>query len=215
MAVEAGKSGLVKVRSYSLAYTSGGTYEVAPGDVIVGASSGASAMVADAGLSSGTWAGGDAAGTFVLVNQVGTFELEDLNVLSNSNVATIGADSSPVDTTVAELTNWTIDSSLSVVDTTQLTDDWATHAVEGRNWSGSTDCHWDATDSLGQELIDLTSDELPVVTLLFYPEGADGGDSYYYGLCSLTGNSSAGARGSSASRKFSFTGETALLKGSV
>lgn len=78
----------------SLAFTSGGTYEVRPGDVITGATSGATAGVVSLSLSSGTWAGGDAAGTLILDNQAGTFQSENLNVGTDTNVATIGGNSS-------------------------------------------------------------------------------------------------------------------------
>jgi len=78
----------------SRAFTSGGTYETRPGDIVVGATSAATASVVSVTLSSGTFAGGDAAGTLILDNQVGTFESENLNVGTNANVATIGGDSS-------------------------------------------------------------------------------------------------------------------------
>ncbi len=71
------------------AYTSGGAYEIAAGHTITGATSGATAHVGVAGLSSGTWAGEDAAGNLTLRRLVGTFEAENLNVGANLNVATI------------------------------------------------------------------------------------------------------------------------------
>jgi hypothetical protein len=76
-----------------LAFTSGGTYEVVAGDVIEGATSMATADVFDVELTSGTWAGGDAAGNLWLNNQSGTFGSENLDVGANSNVATISGNS--------------------------------------------------------------------------------------------------------------------------
>lgn len=90
-AVDASASG-----EHTLAYTSGGTYEIQPGDIITGATSGATARVVSVGQTSGTWAGGDAAGTFVLDTVSGTFQAENLNVGANSNVATIGGASTAV-----------------------------------------------------------------------------------------------------------------------
>ena len=79
---------------WKLAYTDGGTYEVVPGDVITGATSSVTATVFGVQLSSGTWAGGDAAGTiWILDDQSGAFQSENLNVGANSDVATIAADS--------------------------------------------------------------------------------------------------------------------------
>lgn len=76
-----------------LAFTSGGTYEITASDIIVGASSGAIAIVFDVELTSGSWAAGDAAGNLWLYNQTGNFAAENLNVGAEVNVATVAADS--------------------------------------------------------------------------------------------------------------------------
>lgn len=72
-----------------VAYTSGGTYEIVAGDTITGATSGATAKVVSLTLTSGTWAGGDAAGVLTVNRRTGTFQAENLNVGANTNVATI------------------------------------------------------------------------------------------------------------------------------
>jgi len=76
----------------SIAFTSGGTTEISIGDTITGATGGATAYVDFVVLSSGSWAGGDAAGTFYVRNQSGTFESENLNVGASTNLATIAGD---------------------------------------------------------------------------------------------------------------------------
>jgi hypothetical protein len=81
----------------TIAFTSGGTTEVSEDDVLVGATSGASATVKRIIVTSGSWAGGDAAGIFILYSQSGTFEAENLNISGGaSNVATIASDSTAV-----------------------------------------------------------------------------------------------------------------------
>lgn len=83
---------------HQVAFTSGGTRAIVAGDTITGATSGETAIVtAVSDLSSGTWAGGDAAGTLTLRTKSGTFQSENLNVTtadgaSSANSATIGAD---------------------------------------------------------------------------------------------------------------------------
>lgn len=77
----------------TVAYTSGGTYEILPGDTITGATSGSTARVVSLTLTSGTWAGGDAAGTLTLDDRNGALQAENLNVGGNTNVATIAGDS--------------------------------------------------------------------------------------------------------------------------
>jgi hypothetical protein len=74
-------------------FTSGGTVEIAEGDTITGATSAATALVKRVIVTSGTWAGGDAAGRLILSGQTGTFAAENLNVGASLNVATIAGDS--------------------------------------------------------------------------------------------------------------------------
>lgn len=81
---------LANTAAKTRAFTSGGTYVTKPGDTITGATSGATATIIDVLVTSGTWAGGDAAGTLFVQGDSGTFQSENLNVGANSNVATIG-----------------------------------------------------------------------------------------------------------------------------
>lgn len=79
-----------------LSFTGGGTTEIAEGDTITGATSGATADVDRVMLTSGSWAGGDAAGKFILSNQSMTFQAENLNVGASTNLATIAGDSTQI-----------------------------------------------------------------------------------------------------------------------
>ena len=80
--------------SMCLAFTSGGTTAIAVGDTIVGESGAATAVVLSITLTSGSWAGGNAAGFLYIDTQVGAFQSETLKVGANLNLATIAADSS-------------------------------------------------------------------------------------------------------------------------
>lgn len=80
----------------SLAFTSGGTYVIAEGNTITGATSAATAVITRVVLTSGTWAGGDAAGRLIFASQAGTFQAENLNVGANLNVATIAGNSAAI-----------------------------------------------------------------------------------------------------------------------
>lgn len=79
-----------------IAFTSGGTYEIEIGNTITGATSGATAVITNVVLQSGTFASGDAAGYLVFASQTGTFQSENLNVGANLNVATIAGNSSAI-----------------------------------------------------------------------------------------------------------------------
>lgn len=79
-----------------LSFTSGGTYEIAEGDTITGATSSATAEITRVVLESGSWGAGTAAGRLIFASQTGTFQSENLNVGANTNVATISADSDAI-----------------------------------------------------------------------------------------------------------------------
>lgn len=74
--------------SYVLPFTSGGTSEIGTSG-IQGATSGATATVHDVILASGSWAGGDAAGTLLVSDVLGTFVAENINQGAALNIATI------------------------------------------------------------------------------------------------------------------------------
>jgi hypothetical protein len=76
---------------FAVDFTSGGTYVLAVGDTITGATSSATAIVRKVITTSGSYSAGTAVGFMVLDTIAGTFVAEDLNVGANSNVATIAA----------------------------------------------------------------------------------------------------------------------------
>jgi len=76
---------------WTMAFTGGGTYVPITGYTITGATSEATGYIETVTLSTGSWAGGDAAGTFTLRRQTGLFEAENLDIGANLNVATIAA----------------------------------------------------------------------------------------------------------------------------
>ena len=80
----------------TLTFTSGGTYVIAEGNTITGATSAATAVITRVVLVSGSWAAGDAAGRLIFASQTGTFQAENLNVGANLNVATIAGNSSAI-----------------------------------------------------------------------------------------------------------------------
>lgn len=86
-----------------MAFTSGGASEIKAGHTIVGATSGAKARVHQVLTDTGTWAGGDAAGSLILEADtvVGTFTSEAIYIEGESGlddatgaaIGTIGVDS--------------------------------------------------------------------------------------------------------------------------
>ena len=105
-AVQAEQCDIINIQHYKLenivfktiAFTSGGAHQVLVGDTLTGETGGATAVVKRVKRTGGTWAGGDAVGTFVLYNQTGTFEAETLKEAGNLNVCTIASDTSGMNT---------------------------------------------------------------------------------------------------------------------
>ena len=75
-----------------VAFTGGGAYEVLEGDTITGATSTETATVERVQVTSGSWAGADAAGWLIISSKSGVLQSENLNVGANLDVCTIGGD---------------------------------------------------------------------------------------------------------------------------
>ena len=92
----------------TMAFTSGGTNEIKAGDTVKGATSGATAKVKQVLADTGTWAGGDAAGTLIVEARsvVGTFTSEAIYIqggtsLDDATGAALGTPGEDIDTEVA------------------------------------------------------------------------------------------------------------------
>lgn len=92
---------------WTMNFDSGGTFEPQPGHEIEGETDGETAIIQAVSLDSGTWAGGDAAGSFILRRVSGVFgNNETLQIHGNADVATVdgaltGQD--PKETTTGDL----------------------------------------------------------------------------------------------------------------
>ena len=86
--------------AWPMAFTSGGTDVPEVGDTVVGATSSDTGEICKITLGSGSWSGGDAAGTLWLRNVTGEFQAENLDIDARSitDFATIAA---ALDTTTA------------------------------------------------------------------------------------------------------------------
>jgi hypothetical protein len=110
-----------------VAFTSGGTTTIMADMIILGATSASTATVVSVTVSSGTFAGGDAAGTLVLKNRNGTFQSENLDIANSSatsiasNVATIGGD----------LTHFELADTLTITNATTWPKSWGSTSPTG------------------------------------------------------------------------------------
>ncbi len=77
---------------YKAAYTSGGTTPIAVGDTVTGGTSGQTAKVVYITVTSGSWAGGDAAGSIYVGTPSGAFTNGEALLVGGSDLATLTAD---------------------------------------------------------------------------------------------------------------------------
>lgn len=89
----------------TLDFTSG-SVEIAEGDTITGAISGATATVERIIVTSGDWSTNDAAGRLILSGQTGTFQAENIDDGAFPNVATIAGDSTAITLPVGGRYEW-------------------------------------------------------------------------------------------------------------
>tara|TARA_R110000824_G_scaffold105810_1_gene250265 strand:+ start:1133 stop:1525 length:393 start_codon:yes stop_codon:yes gene_type:complete len=84
--------------------------------------------------------------------------------------------------TVAEVRSWSLSHESETIEDTAMGDSFRSHKAGLQTWSGSCDVYFDETDTSGQ--VALTPGAS--LTIGFYPEGADSGDTYYSGTALVT-----------------------------
>ena len=109
--------------------------------------------------------------------------------------------------TVAEVTAWSMETTVEVIDDTQSSDTWKTHIPGQRSGSGTVTCHWDETDASGQ----MAMTEGASVTLNLYPEG----DTYYTCTATVTGVSLSAGMGGTVQAEFAWTANGAITRTTV
>ena len=81
-----------------LEFSSGGVLTIVAGDIILGATSAATAIVGKVTVTSGSWVAGTAAGVLELSGQDGTFQAENIDVTATqANIATIIGDATTLE----------------------------------------------------------------------------------------------------------------------
>jgi hypothetical protein len=114
----------------TLAFTAGGTTVPVVGDLIVGATSGASAVITAISALTGktAWANSDAAGSFTVKNQIGKFTAaEKLKIGADADIAEVTANS------VAVATDYRFKNALAKVAVIQVLAQTALVCVDGSN----------------------------------------------------------------------------------
>jgi len=113
--------------------------------------------------------------------------------------------------TVAEVKSYSLEESADTLETTKMGDAARTYLPSLTSFSGSVDCFWDETDSAGQVALSVGAS----VTLVFYPEGAASGDTYYSGTALVTGKTITGSFDGMVEASISVQGTGALSTATV
>jgi len=112
---------------------------------------------------------------------------------------------------IAEVKSYSIEESADTLETTKMGDAARTYLPSLTSFSGSVDCFWDETDSNGQVALAVGAS----VTLVFYPEGAASGDTYYSGTALVTGKTITGSFDGMVEASISVQGTGALSTATV
>ena len=116
--------------------------------------------------------------------------------------------------TVAEVMEFEFTETVQPIDDTAMGDAYKTHIGGSgiKEWSGSMTCHWDETDTNGQQAMTVGAS----VTLNLYPEGSTSGDTYWSGTASITERSQTTKMdGETIRATFTFMGNGTLTRGTV
>lgn len=113
-------------------------------------------------------------------------------------------------TAIAEIKDWSVESTAEVVADTVMGDDWATNKVTQKSWTASFNAFWDKSDS-GQGALDVGAE----ITINVYPEGNTSSLTEITGTCLITSVSTSASMDGLVEASFSVTGSGALTVGTV
>lgn len=112
---------------------------------------------------------------------------------------------------VGEVRSFSVDETAQTTDTTSMGDDYTTHEVIVKEWSGSCEVWFDDTDTNGQNaLVNGAS-----VDLSFLMEGATSGSHLLQGTATVTQRNISSSREGIVECSFSFQGNGPLTEGAV
>lgn len=112
---------------------------------------------------------------------------------------------------VAEIRDWSLETSSEVVNDTVMGDTWMTNKATQKSWTASFNAYWDDSDTNGQGALSEGSE----VTLNLYPEGNTSGNTYWTGTVIITSVGKSASFDGLIEASFSAQGTGALTEDSV
>ena len=116
----------------------------------------------------------------------------------------VGSDS------IAHIRSYSIEETAATIESTVMGADARSYESSLKDGTGTIDVYWDETDTAQNALTIGTS-----VTVNFYPEGADSGDTYYTGTAIVTGVSRSASFDGLVEASISVQGTGALTEAQV
>ena len=113
--------------------------------------------------------------------------------------------------TIGNVRSYSIEETADTIEETTMGQSARLYRASLTSWSGSVDIYWDETDTTGQGALTVGSE----VTLNFYPEGDDAGDTYYTGTAIVTGVTKSAAFDGMVEGSISIQGDGALTSTTV
>jgi len=112
---------------------------------------------------------------------------------------------------VAEIKDWTLDTSSSTVGSSTMGNDWETNKPTLKAWSASFNAIWDDSDATGQGAVTEGSE----ITIKIYPTGNTTGNIEWSGACIVETVNKSGSVDGLVEASFSVKGNGALTEAAV
>ena len=112
---------------------------------------------------------------------------------------------------VGSVSGFSLDTTGDVIERSNLGSTAREYLAGRTSWSASVDCHFDETDTNGQQALTVGSS----VALNLYPEGADSGDYYWSGTALVTGESHSVTLDDTIKSSFTAQGTGVLTRSTV
>jgi len=112
---------------------------------------------------------------------------------------------------VAEIKDWSLETTSEVADDTVMGDTWMTHTATQKSWTSSFTAFWDPSDTNGQQ----TLVEGASVTLKLYPTGNTSTQIEWSGTATITSVSKSASFDGFVEASFSAQGNGAMTEATV
>lgn len=124
--------------------------------------------------------------------------------------AVTSTDGSGTTAAVAEVKDWSLETTANLADDTVLGDAWTSQKLTTKSWSTTLNCIWDDADAAQEDFV-----EGGTVQVELFPYGATSGNEKWSGLAIVASVSKSAAADGLVEASFNLTGIGALTYGTA